>query len=434
MNKLSQVLRRHPLLNMLSELEGNPRICVLTEPLWGIPYNLYSPYVGLYMAALGLSDYRIGLVAAAGTFFQMFGALFGGVITDKLGRRRTTFLFDIISWSIPALIWMCAQNFWWFFAAIIFNSMWQVTDNAWSCLLVEDCDQKKLVDVYTWVSVSGLLAVFFAPLSGFLVNTFSLVPAVRILYFVTFVMMSTKFIILYTCCTETEQGKKRLKETRHTSMLGMLSGYQAVFKKLVKNPATIVVLSLKILLSVSQMVNTNFFGLYITRGLNIPTAMVALFPMVRAVVMLIFIFTVQHIINRMKFRPIMLAGGILYFLANILLLLTTQKSLWMLLIYLLMDAFSWALLIPRQDSLMVVFVDEAERARTLGLIFVITLAFTAPFGVIVGKLSETNMRFPFVLNAVLFLLLVLLVFYSPALKDYDRKNENSLAQPVPDSE
>lgn len=426
MSKLSQILKRHPLLYMLSELKGNPRICVLTEPLWGIPYNLYSPYIGLYMAALGLSDYRIGLVAAGGTFFQMFGALFGGVITDKLGRRRTTFLFDVISWSIPSLIWMFAQNFWWFFAAIIFNSMWQVTDNAWSCLLVEDCDQKKLVDVYTWVSVSGLLAVFFAPLSGFLVNTFSLVPAVRILYFVTFVMMTTKFVILYTCCTETEQGKKRLEETRHTSMSTMLGGYGAVFLKLVKNPATLVVLSLKILLSISQMVNTNFFGLYITRGLGIPTAMIALFPMVRAVVMLIFIFTVQHIINVMKFRPVMLAGGIFYFLANLLLLLTTQESLWMLLIYLLMDAFSWALLIPRQDSLMVVFVDESERARTLGLIFVITLAFTAPFGIIVGKLSEMNIRFPFVLNTVLFLILVSVVLLSPVLKAYDRGDGDTL--------
>lgn len=420
MSKLLQILKRHPLLCMLGELKGNPRICVLTEPLWGIPHNLYSPYVGLYMAALGLSDYKIGLVAAGGTFFQMFGALFGGVITDKLGRRRTTFLFDIISWSIPSLIWMCAQNFWWFFAAIVFNSMWQVTDNAWSCLLVEDCDQQKLVDIYTWVSVSGLLAVFFAPLSGFLVNSFSLVPAVRILYFVTFIMMTTKFVILYTCCTETAQGKKRLEETRHTSMLAMLGGYRAVFQKLVKNPATVVVLTLKILLSISQMVNSNFFGLYITRGLGIPNGMVALFPMVRAVVMLVFIFTVQHIINRMQFRPIMLAGGVFYFAANLLLLFTTQNSLWLLSLYLLMDAFSWALLIPRQDSLMVVFVDEAERARTLGLIFVITLAFTAPFGIIVGKLSEMDMRFPFVLNAVLFLLLVLVVWLSPVLKAYDK--------------
>lgn len=419
MNRLKSHMRRHPLFNMLAELRGNPRICVLTEPLWGIPYNLYIPYVGIYMAALGLSDYKIGLIATFGTFFQMFGALFGGIITDKLGRRKTTFLFDVISWSIPALIWMCAQNFWWFFAAIAFNSMWQVTDNAWSCLLVEDCDQKKLVDVYTWVSVSGLLSVFFAPISGFLVGQFSVVFAVRILYFVTFVMMTTKFVILFVFCTETERGKQRLEETKHTSMFEMFKGYKEIFQKLLRSPATLVVLTLKILISISQLVTGNFFGLYITRGLGIPQHLVAIFPMARAAVMLLFIFMIQHRMNRMKYRPVMFAGGFLYLSANVILLITTGASIWLLLIYVLLDAFSCALLIPRQDSLMTIFVDEAERARTLGLMFVITLGFTAPFGAIIGKLSELNIRLPFMLNAVLFGIILILVFTSRSLKKQD---------------
>lgn len=423
MSRLAQSLRRHPMFELLMDLRGNPRICVLTEPLWGIPYNLYIPYVGLYMAGLGLTDYKIGLIAAFGTFFQMFGALFGGVLTDKLGRRLTTFLFDMISWSIPALIWMCAQNFWWFFAAIIFNSMWQVTDNAWSCLLVEDCDQDKLVDVYTWVSVSGLLAVFFAPISSLLVGQFSVVTAVRILYFITFITMTTKFILLFRFSTETKQGKIRREETKNTSIFSMLGGYKAIFFQIMKSPATLVVLALKVMINITQMINSNFFGLYITRELAIPPGFVALFPMVRAAVMLLFIFTVQHKMNRMKFRPIMIAGGGLYLAANAVLLLATGQTLWLLVIYVLLDAFSCALLIPRQDSLMVLFVDQKERARTLGMLFVITLGFTAPFGALVGGLSEMNIRLPFLLNLALFGMIVLLVFFSRPLKKYDARED-----------
>lgn len=419
MQKLKNTLRQHPLFMLLFSLRGNPRICVLTEPLWGIPYNLYAPYVGLYMAALGLSDYRIGLIATFGTFFQMFGALFGGIVTDKLGRRRTTFIFDIISWSIPSLIWMCAQNFWWFFAAIVFNSMWQVTDNAWSCLLVEDCDPKVLVDVYTWVHVSGLLAVFFAPLSSLLVGRFDVVLSVRILYLVTFVMMTTKFFILYFCCTETAQGKVRLEQTRGVSIASMFGGYKQILRQLVASPPTLVVLGIKVLLGITQMVNTNFFALYVTRELGLPPAVVALFPMVRAGVMLLFIFTVQHVVNRMKYRPIMVIGALLYLVANILLLLTSGQSLWILGLYILMDAVACTLLIPRQDSLMVLFVDQAERARTLGLMFVITLGLTSPFGALVGKLSEIGIRLPFVLNTLLFGLMLVLVFACKPLRDHD---------------
>ena len=57
---------KHPLVRMLLQLRGNPRASVYTEPLWGIPYNLYAPYVSVYMLTLGLKDVQIGLIASIG--------------------------------------------------------------------------------------------------------------------------------------------------------------------------------------------------------------------------------------------------------------------------------------------------------------------------------------------------------------------------------
>ena len=42
-------LRQHPLIQVLARNKGNPRTLVLIEPLWGIPYNLISPFATLYM-------------------------------------------------------------------------------------------------------------------------------------------------------------------------------------------------------------------------------------------------------------------------------------------------------------------------------------------------------------------------------------------------
>src|ERR1041385_7820263 len=97
-------LKNHSLINTLKRLRGNPRGCVYTEPLWGIPFNLYAPYVTIYMVALGLSDKQIGLIVSISWGFQIILALLSGVITDKIGRRRTSLLFDILAWSVPALI------------------------------------------------------------------------------------------------------------------------------------------------------------------------------------------------------------------------------------------------------------------------------------------------------------------------------------------
>ena len=45
--------KNHAMIRTLLGLRGNPRACVYTEPLWGIPYNLFIPYASLYMLALG---------------------------------------------------------------------------------------------------------------------------------------------------------------------------------------------------------------------------------------------------------------------------------------------------------------------------------------------------------------------------------------------
>ncbi len=62
MKKLTERLRRNALLDVLFSLKGNPRACIWVEPLWGIPYNLYLPYVTLFMTAIGLSYAEIGYV------------------------------------------------------------------------------------------------------------------------------------------------------------------------------------------------------------------------------------------------------------------------------------------------------------------------------------------------------------------------------------
>src|SRR3954468_14377521 len=95
-------LKNHSLITTLNNLTGNPRGCVYTEPLWGVPFNLFAPYVSIYMIALGLPDTQIGLILSISWGFQIILALVSGVITDKLGRRLTTLIFDIVAWTFPA--------------------------------------------------------------------------------------------------------------------------------------------------------------------------------------------------------------------------------------------------------------------------------------------------------------------------------------------
>jgi MFS family permease len=403
-------LAAHPLFTMLRDVKGNARGCILTEPLWGIPFFLYAPYVSVYMLALGVKDSQIGLIVSIGMVLQILSALLSGAITDKLGRKRTTFLFDLFSWSIPCLIWAVAQNFNYFLLAAVVNSVWRVTHNSWSCLLVEDTDPKSLVDIYTWIYIAGLLAAFFAPLASILINQFSLIPTVRGLYIFAFVMMTLKFIIMNGMVTETKQGLIRMEQTKNQSLSSLLSGYKAVFKVILHTPQTLFTLGVMLVMSTSGMINNTFWSIFVTEKIHIPAQHLALYPFARSIIMLFFFFLVMPKIRNLNFRNPMLMGLAGYILAQAILIASPEKGYLVLLVSTLIEAVSFATVSTLLDKMVVVTVNPQERARILAILYVIVILFTSPFGWIAGQLSEVNRTIPFVLNIGFFIAGIVLVF------------------------
>ena len=407
--------KQHPLIYTLMHLKGNPKACVYTEPLWGIPFNLFTPYVSIYMYTLGLTDSQIGFTASIGMFFQIIFSLLGGVITDKLGRKRTTLIFDILSWSIPCLIWAFSRNFNHFVLAAIINSISRVTMNSWNCLLVEDCDKEQIVNIYTWVYILGLGAAFFAPISGFFIGKFELVPTVRVLYIISFVVMTSKFLILNRFATETKQGKIRMEETKHTSIPTLLKGYSAVFIKILKTPETLFTLSIMLIMSIIGIVNNTFWAIIVTERINIPAKFIGMFPFVRAFIMIIFFFTFVHRIGALRFKKPLIIGFSLFTVSQILLISTPDKGYLILLISIILEACSISLISPLLESMQVLLVDIQERARVMAILFVVVVAFTSPFGWIAGILSGIDRRLPFLLNICLLIIGILLTYFQSVM-------------------
>jgi MFS family permease len=402
-------MKKHPLIRTLLGLRGNTRACVYAEPLWGIPQSLYTPFVSVYMAALLLTDSQIGLITSVSMLFRAAAALFSGAITDKLGRKRTTFIFDLISWSLPCLLWAFSQNFWWFMIAAAFNGMWQITDISWNCLLVEDADKSILVRIYSLVHLAAHLAVIFAPLAGILVSNLSLIPAVRILYIFSFLSMTAKFVVLYIYCSETEVGKERIKETTGQSLIRIMAGYGTIFRHIFASPDMRLAVVMSAAISVTTMITGTFFSLYATGNLLLPEDYLAYLPILRSGIIVIFLFIILPKLSRFGFGKPLLAG-ILLFLGSIsALLLAPQKNYILLFAYVFLEACSYSLILPHRDSLMAILVDPAERARILSIIIAMTLVCGVPFGYLTGWLSDMDRRLPFLVGAAVYVLLFIVI-------------------------
>ncbi len=390
---------KHSLFQTLRELKGNPRVTVLTEPMFGVPFNLFSPFMSVYMLALGVTDQGIGTIASLGLLLQVFAALLSGVIVDKYGRRLTLFITDLVSWSVPCLIWAVAQDMRFFIIAAMLNGLYRISHTAWTCLMVEDAEQRHLVHIWTWVTIFGICASFFTPLGGWFVARFGLVPAMRGLLFFGFLMLTIKAVVLYIYSHETDRGRQRIVETRHRSLFSLLGEYGGVFRQLFHTKPLLAALSLMAITSILGVVHGSFWSVLFTTKLGFAESSIALYVMLRSLVSTVCFFLIgPRLTNLLRFRLPLWAGFTAYFAGEALLVFMPPQAVPLLVISVVLEGVAVALLHPMTESLLAVALESHERARISAMVYVILILITSPFGWIAGQLSALDRSLPFALN------------------------------------
>jgi MFS family permease len=414
----------HPLFTALKNFKGNARGVVYTEPMWGIPYNLFAPYVSVYMLALGLTDRQIGTVITIGLASQAVMALISGMITDKIGRKRATMIADILSWSLPCFIWAFSQNFYYFVVAAIFNGIWRVAHTSWTCLFVEDrqTNPKEIVDIYSWLDIMGLLTAFISPIAGLLIQTYTLVPTMRVFYLFAGVMFTIKLLTTNAMVKETEHGLQRMQDTKDQGILANLSEYQGVFRIILKSPRTLYTVGIMLVMSATSTVSNTFWSILVTSRLHIPAQDLAYYAFARSGIMLIFFFVAMPAIREMHFKRPMLFGFSGYILSLIILVNIPEKDYFLLLVSTLLEACSYATVSPQVDRMVAVSLDAKERARIMAIIYMIVIVFTTPFGWIGGVLSQISRVLPFLVNIAFFAAGGLLAYLAARVPVSDKPN------------
>ncbi|WP_156224752.1 MFS transporter [Pseudactinotalea suaedae] len=400
---------RNPMIATLLNLRGNGRASVYTEPMWGLSMMLVLPYASVFMLALGVRDTQIGLLATISMLSQVVFGLLSGVITDKLGRRRTTAMFDIVAWAIPCLVWAFAQNFWWFLVAAVINGAWQVTQNSWDCLLVEDVDRAEIPKVYSLVKVAGDFSALFAPIAALLVSNLGLELAVRILYINAFVIMALKIWLLYRYTTETRTGLVRMEQTRGVSIWKSLWEYRSVLGLIIRSKGTIFALVVSALVGAVTLINATFWQVVINQRLGVPDALLPFFPMVRSLLSVLFFFTLIPLLTHARHLKAPTVIGFSVYLVGQVLLVTipdpggaaVTSTYLLLAVCLVLDAFGAGMLFMLSESLVALHVDRHERSRVMAIQRTAVMLVTAPFGWISGWLSGMDRTWPFMLTSAL---------------------------------
>jgi len=379
-------------LGVLRGFRGNTRAILVTEPFWSVPYNLVQTYASVYMLALGCTPQQVGLVGSAALAAQLVFSLVGGWITDRLGRRRTTLVFDTISWSGAMLLWAFARGFPWFLAAAAVNSAVRIVMTSWTCLAIEDTAVDQRVHFFTWISIAGVLAGFVAPLSGVLVGRFGLVPAMRGLYLFGFAAMTAMFIVRNRMLVETRMGIQRMRESRTEHPRRELGAHLSASSDALRHPLFAIAAATSILASILSIVRTTFQSILLTRGLSFPEASIAVFPLVNAAVMLAALVLLVPALAR-RGTAVALAAGFGCMAASAVLLAASPRQSWPLaLASTALGGVGSAVLFPVVDSFLANAVPDHSRAKVMAVFYVVMFAVPSPFSWIGGLLSAVSPR------------------------------------------
>jgi MFS family permease len=391
----------HPLWKTLRSLEGNQKACVFSEPLWAIPYNLFLPFASIYMAVIGLQDKQIGMVVSLGLAMQLIWGLFSGAIVNKYGRHRIMLIFGLLSWTVPCLLWATAKGYPFFILAVFFNSMQQVINNCFSCLIIEDGDSEKLVNIWTILNLIGLFSGFISPLAGLCIDRFTLVPTMRLVYILSMGLMSIKFILQYHMSSESEEGKRCIKECNGQPLTsiafgGLFEGFFAL-----KQSRLLLCVILGTLLTCYNNVQATFWPLFITKAYGVSYSLLSVFPLVTSITSIgVYMLVSPHIrIRGGSIRLPLLAGMGLHVLGLMaLLIFLPMAALWTVFFAAFCEALALAVLGPLFEASMSIVIPGKGRARINSLIFVVMMLVSIPVVWIAGYLSQFNRALPMIMN------------------------------------
>ena len=414
-------------MRFLKDLARNSRTCIMVEPMWAIFGGLIFFYAPLYMESIGLTHVQIGITATATLFVNFLCNLFASSIINRLGRRRTSLIFDLISWSIPMFIWAIAQNFWYFLIASLINGFVRIVHVSWFLLLSEDAESHQRSKIFSIINLINFASGLMAPITGLLIAQYSTIPVIRVLYGAGMVSMTTMFLLRNALTTETKNGVEMMKKHESLLLRDGLFNYAQMVRKIITHPYLLRVQIIYILTGFLQTMGF-VLVLYFSNQLAHTEKSLSIIPGVSALVNLFLFIVVLPKLSRFKEEKNLAFSFLISISGITLLFFVPANNLILLLVSTSLLAIGTFIHQTFRDTVFMNNIEESEKADAFSAIQNISTLAIIPAGAITGFVYSMMPQLPFIMMLVLmigaFFISISLLKHNPTHKAAtDLKNE-----------
>lgn len=383
-------------------LPRNAKACIGTEPLWALfaPTTIY--FMPLFQKQLGLTELQMGSLnsinIAAGLLFYLFAA----PLTNKLGRRTTSFLFDFAAWTIPMLLWAMARSYVWFLFATISNAVVRIIYVSWNLLLSEDANEAQRPVIFGYINAIGSLGGITTLAGGLLIQKYGVVPAMRGLFWAGAASISALFIIRYIYSRETRVGEFMMAKTKGKSLLLLVGrqlpgALQAMKEPFFRRMTGIYFIG-------NAILSIDFFRvLYLKDVKALSPLTVSLLPALGAVLSFIVFFVILPRRRGQKDKRSLAFAFLACMVAQLLFILMPRGSVAAsILVFPALQA-SVALFQTFRDTVFMNGTAAELKSDRFSLIQILMMFFSIPVGWLAGLLYSLGPHLPFIAASALYL-------------------------------
>ncbi len=227
----------------LSKQERNSRVCTSLFPLWAIPFTFYMFYLSLYLKEAGFSDVQIGNIMVVSNIAALASSFVASPLVDRLGRKRATLLFDLLSSVLPALLFLLWPRYEIALIAMAFTGMNRIMSVGYYLLMIEDTSEENCVVSMNLFNLILVTAGLLTPLAGMLVLRWGVVRTEEILLLFAVISMTSQALIRHFLLKETPTGvvvRDRMRaKGRFWTFSRFFEAYRTVYTDIKKEPAVL---------------------------------------------------------------------------------------------------------------------------------------------------------------------------------------------------
>lgn len=239
--------------DIFSFMKGNVLVMTVCECVWRSTVDVLWPFLPLYIKFLGGSNETIGVIMAVGNAASLILYPVGGHIADYQGRIKLiatmTFVYAC-AFLIPAF-----TNTWeWLAVGMFIQSLVSFYFPARQALIADSIPPvKRGIGFATTVAIPSAFGMAAPIIGSYLIDTYTIGPAMKGLYFVSFFIASGISLYRFRALKETVDNPNRMELSVAKFPSLVVESYKSVFGVLKDVP--------KRLWTLSFLVSTSvFFG------------------------------------------------------------------------------------------------------------------------------------------------------------------------------